>query len=167
MARKGQRWKTPRYKSKTAPRPRKRFKCRFYKPKRKWSSKSAARAVCAALSSGSTRREIEREVEAKCGSKKPVECDCERIALTLRQVLELEAFALIALSLMTALSTVVSLVVLRRIPVIGSLLGRVIGNRVVERITSQGQIVEGTFFRVREELFAIERTLTREVLPRA
>lgn len=167
MARKGQRWKSPRYKHKTAPRPRKLFKCHFYKPPRKWTVKAVARAACASFSYGGTHRQLDRAIEIECGDPKPVECDCERIAVTLRRVLELEQFAFVALSVLTALSTVLSVVLVRRIPLIGSLLARAVTDRAVQRITSQGQTIEGTFFRVREELFLIERQLAREVLPRA
>lgn len=71
MAVKGQRWKNPRYRQ---PRKLKRktpnLVCRHrQKPSaaRQWGAKSAARAICAAMNHGVTKKQIDAAVKVECG----------------------------------------------------------------------------------------------------
>lgn len=93
-------------------------------------------------------------------------CDCERILLTLRQVLTIAATVSILVAISSAL-VLVPLVVATRLPLIGRVLLRLGGQQALKQLQDQSAVIEGVFTRVRSEVDLIERELIREVLPRA
>lgn len=121
---------------------------------------AAARFTCAAIKHGNSKASIDRAVQRKCGVGAP-ECDCERALLTLRLVLTISAAVGVLVAVATALVTTVPLIILRRIPILGAILGRLLQNSVMRRIEAQRDAIEGVFFRVREEVQLIEQSIAR------
>jgi hypothetical protein len=89
-----------------------------------------------------------------------MQCDCESVALTVRQVLTIAAVVVLAIAVArtvaTAIPVILSTVILRFLP-------RFIANRLTsalpfaKQITEQARTIEGVFVRVREEAIRITR----------
>ena len=127
--------------------------------KRTWDARAAARACCQAIKNGHTFNEISREVQKKCNVK-TMDCDCERVSLTLRQILFAAAAVAIALALsrfvVVALPVILNVVVLRLLP--RALAGRLgVVKEAVQRLPEATRTIEGIFVRVREDLAAMSR----------
>lgn len=147
-------------KVRTVKRPKKRpEKCHVVRirPDHVVMAKTAARMTCAAIRHGATKASIDREVQLKCNVGQP-ECDCERILLTLRQVLTIAASVGLALAVIDVIVVALPLV-LRRIPLIGTILGRIATTTVLRQLSNEARTIEGVFVRVREEVALIERQL--------
>jgi len=143
-------------------RPTTRFLCRWVPRRsvpRHWNAKGAARVVCHALSHGHSRREIDDEIQKRCQGAKPQACDCNSVELLLRQVLVMAAAVAILLAISRvgalALPVILATIVLRLLP--NAVRVALIGVRgQVRQLPDASKVIEGTFFRVREELSKIE-----------
>lgn len=156
------RYSKPRYRK---PRTLKRashraHRCHVIQPSEDVNVRAAARFTCAAIRHGHSKASIDRAIQQRCNVGAP-ECDCERALLVLRQVLTMAATVSVLVAVSTALVTTVPVLILRRIPVLGVILGRLLQNTVLRRITQEADFIEGTFFRVREEVQLIEQSLLR------
>lgn len=121
--------------------------------------KAAARMTCAALKHGATKAECDRAVQLRCRVGDP-ECDCERVQLLLRQLIQISASVAIAIAVVNALVVVVP-ILLRRVPLLGPILARIAAVTVLRRIANESNVIEGTFIRVRDMEAEIARSLLR------
>lgn len=125
---------------------------------RRFTATDVGRIACKAIRQGVSRAAIQREIEKKCG--KGVDCDCEKVAARLPEVLKALALAVAVASLVIpALRIIrVALNVARRIPEFKRRLDRLNPEetaKALENAQGAGRVIEGEYTRVDDMIMEI------------